>query len=252
MTIVATRNQPANGDEVTTRAMQTAYHQLLELHQVLYPRIRNHKIDLHTRWQKTNIVTLDSAATTNQEKETAALVYFRSREQAVQVERLMGKDGAMVNSVIETYRHPLIEVRLTPKHLVIELIVSPGAWYDQQNLAGKMMLPQSNEAFRALLQNLGGGFHFGFWDGLELGDMQIEVEYLLRGHVLNEWMDTFAAGYDWLRIGKWYPREEIVLDDLNTVTDVFATVQHLHALYEFLRWTSNNNYRSFFEKNRRP
>lgn len=252
MTIAATRSQPVTGEELISRATQAAYKQLIELHQALYPRIRNHKIDLHTRWQKTNVVTFDSAATTVQGEDTAALVYFRSREQAVQVERLMGKDGAMVNSVIETYRHPLIEVRLTPQNLVVELIVSPGAWYDQQNLAGKMMLPQSNDEFRALLKKLGTGFHFGFWDGLELGEMQIEVEYLLRGRVLNEWMDTFAAGYDWLRIGKWYTRDEAVLDTPNLINDVFAAIQHLHDIYEFLRWTSNNNYRSFFEKRRRP
>ncbi|MCB9452318.1 MAG: hypothetical protein H6672_12835 [Anaerolineaceae bacterium] len=251
MVVAATRDQIQSEDRTITYIMQTAYQQLLELHHELYPRIRNHKIDLHTRWQKSNIVAFDSAATTIQGGDTAALVYFRSREQAVQVERLMGKDGAMVNSVIETYRHPLIELRLTPQNLVVELIVSPGAWYDQQNLAGKLTIPQCYDEFREFLHDLDTDFHFGFWDGLELGDMQIELRYLLRGHSLNEWMDTFAAGYDWLRIGKWYSVDDLKLDAPETVNDIFNKLQKLHAIYEFLRWTSNNNYRSFFEKHRR-
>lgn len=250
MGLVTNSNQAATGAATGSSSLQPAFHRLLELHNTLFPRIRNHSLDLHTRWQKSNIVSYDSAATTTQE-EAVALVYFRSREQASQVERLMGKDGAMINSVVETYRHPLIEVRLTPNHLAVELIVSPSAWYDQQNLAGKIAIPQYRVEFRKLLKKLGSGYHFGFWDGVELGDMQVEVTYLMHGQVLNEWLDTFAAGYDWLRIGRWTPADTLPQDDRHLANEIFDAVQHLYGLYEFIRWTGNNNYRGFYEKQQR-
>ena len=50
----------------------------------------------------------------------------------------MGKESGAQTGDVDTYRHPVIELRLTPDQFAIELILSPYAWLDQQNLIGKL------------------------------------------------------------------------------------------------------------------
>jgi hypothetical protein len=230
--------------------LQHVYSKFFDLHTALHPRVRNHNLDLHPRWQKTSIISRESAASLGQHS-SLVLTYFRSREQAEMVERLMGKEHASESGNVDTYRHPVIELRLTPNEFAIELILSPYAWWDQQNLIGKLDLPGHRTAFRNVLRTLPLDYRFGFWDGIHLGDMNLTVAELLRARVLDEWMDTFADGQDWLRAGKWYTPEDPALDSGVVVNEIFNTIKSLHNLYTFLLWTSNNNFRNFYEKRQR-
>lgn len=227
---------------------QPTQHQLLDLHSALHPRVRNHNIDLHPRWQKSAIVSNQSAATIEHDN-TPVLTYFRSLEQAQQVEKLMGRDNVAVSAEVETHRHPVVEIRLTPETFAVELVVSPYAWWDQQNFVGKLELPHHRSAFRSLLRELDSETCFGFWSGTHLSDMHLTTAQLLKGRVLDEWMATFADGQDWLRIGKWYNTAEL---DTNTlVAEAFEAIKALHPIYNFILWTSNNNFHSFYEKRER-
>src|SRR5262245_21110965 len=105
------------------------YKRLETLYTAIQPRIRNHSLDLHPRWQKPLIISQESAAAIGG-KDSLVLTYFRSREQAEMVEKLMGKDDVSVSGNVETYRHPVIELRHTPDYFTIELILSPYAWWD--------------------------------------------------------------------------------------------------------------------------
>jgi hypothetical protein len=237
-------------DTVKTNTSDSVYNRLMSLHEAIHPRVRNHNLDLHPRWQKSSIVSQESAASPD-DHNSWALTYFRSREQAEMVERLMGKDRVAINGNVETYRHPVIEFRYTPQHFAIELILSPYAWWDQQNFVGKLELPAHRETLRTLLRGLDPNYRFGFWHGSDLDDMHLTVGQLLRGRVLEEWVDTFAERLDWLRLGKWYDVEDPILETNHFYVEAFETVKSLHSLYTFILWTSNNNFHGFYEKRRR-
>jgi hypothetical protein len=112
--------------------------------------------------KKTSIVSQKSAASLDQ-SDSVVLTYFRSQEQAEMVERLMGKENIGISKEVDTYCHPVIELRLTPEHFVIELVLSPKAWWDQQNFIGKLDLPQHRATFRNLLRSLDHDYRLGFW-----------------------------------------------------------------------------------------
>jgi hypothetical protein len=227
--------------------LQTIHAKLLDLHTALYPRMRNHGLDLHPRWQKTSIVSRESAAELDP-VQSVVLTYFRSREQAEMVERLMGKDRITAGCQVDTYRHPVIELRLTPDHFVVELILSPYAWWDQRNFIGKLERPNQRQAFRRLLRDLDDDYRFGFWNGVHLSDMHLTNGELQFGRVLDEWMDTFADGQDWLRVGKWYTPYNAALSTDNILSEVLRAIKSLHSIYQFMLWTSNNNFHAFYEK----
>jgi hypothetical protein len=96
-----------------------------------------------------------------------------------------------------------------------------------------------------------GDYCFGFWNGLHLGEMNLTISELLRGRILDEWMDTFCDGQDWLRVGKWYAPEDPALDASCILHEIFTTVKSLHGLYSFILWSSNNNFGDFYEKRQR-
>jgi hypothetical protein len=235
----------------TAQLSEQQYNKLMNIHEMILPRVRNHNLDLHPRWQKPSIVSQDSAASPS-EHNSWVLTYFRSREQAEMVERLMGKDRVAIQGNVETHRHPVIEIRYTPQHFAIELILSPYAWWDQQNFVGKLDLPNHRETFRGLLRDLDPDYRFGFWHGTDLNDMHLNVGQLLRGRVLDEWIDTFGDRLDWLRLGKWYDIEDPVLETNQILVETFDAVKKLHSIYTFILWTSNNNFHSFYEKLQRP
>ena len=78
--------------------------------------------------------------------------------------------------------------------------------------------------------------------------MHLTVNHLLYGRVLDEWMNTFSDRQDWLRIGKWYSHEDQQLDDKVIQNEMFNAVQALYPLYNFILWTSNNNFHDFYQK----
>ena len=139
-------------------------------------------------------------------------------------------------------------MRLTPEHFVIELVLSPKAWWDQQNFIGKLELPQHRTTFRNLLRGLDRDYRLGFWGGTHLSDMHLTVNHLLYGRVLDEWMNTFSDRQDWLRIGKWYSHQDPELDDAVIQNETFNALKALHPLYNFILWTSNNNFHDFYQK----
>jgi hypothetical protein len=163
-----------------TREAQPVYDKLQELHRALYRRMRDHNYDLHPHWNKAAQVINRSAACSN-DIDGLSVPYLRSKEQGVLVERLMGRDGAEPSADI--YRHPVIELRITPDSFVTELILSPLSWWDQRNLIGKLTVARHRETLRSILQHIDGDYRFGFWDGTHLSDMHLTSRQLLRGSI---------------------------------------------------------------------
>lgn len=223
--------------------VETAVKKLSQLHEKLYPQLLNHGLDLHLS-QKQKTVAFESASTSTK-RGMITLQYMRTRSQAVRVERLMGRDETSNNGV-ESRRHPVIEVRLTPEHLVVELILSPYAWWDQQNFLGKLTVDRHRAAFYKLLQKLDGETKIGYWRGVQLDEMHVKVDQLYRQHIWDEWISTFDAGKDWLRVGKWYAPEAEAISADNSLKELVQQIRGLYTIYEDIIWSSNNNYREFY------
>lgn len=215
-----------------------------ELHRSLYRRMRDLTWNLYPFWDKSPVVPGRSAAASGAIP-GVSLPYLRSREQAVMVERLMGRDGVGAALKLELNRHPVIELRLTDQHLAIELIVSPSSWLDQRNLVGKLSVARHRQALQQLLRRMDGDFLIGFWDGVYLSDAHVELCQLLRGRFFDEWMGTFCDGQDWLRVGMWYAPDHAALDSSLIVSELMKRISALYQLYSFTIWTSNNNYQHF-------
>jgi hypothetical protein len=81
--------------------------------------------------------------------------------------------------------------------------------------------------------------------------MHLTTWQLTHGRVIEEWMATFADGQDWLRFGVWYEPEHPALSTDNIVNETFDRLNELYSLYDFMLWTSNNNFHSFYEKRQR-
>jgi hypothetical protein len=216
-----------------------------ELHRLLYRRLRDRNWDLHPHWDKTAIITAQSAAASTPIN-GLALPYLRSKEQRQLVERLMGRDGHGTATTSDIHRHPVIELRLTPTHFAIELIVSPFSWWDQRNLLGKLSVDRHRQMLRSLFAEIDGDFRVGFWEGTELSDMHLTSRQILRGNVLEEWMGTFADGQDWLRVGVWYEPEHADLRTDAILSEMVKRLSALYRVYTFMLWTSNNNFQSFY------
>src|SRR5262245_1724407 len=183
-----TSDQPAPSG--SANPLQTVHNKFVELHNTLYLRLRDRNLDLHPYWQKSSVIGGQSAASTGKSP-SMALAYSRTKEKAQQVERLMGRDDPSKHVNPDIYRHPVIELRLTPEHFAVELILSPSAWWDQQNLVGKLTLNTHRDALNRLLRHMNGDeYLFGFWEGVGLSDPHLTVRQLLRSKALNEWLGT--------------------------------------------------------------
>lgn len=224
---------------------QTVYDKFLELHRTVYRRMRDHNYDLHPHWNKAQVISTRSAACSGDIK-GLTLPYLRSREQGALVERLMGRDACDATANADIYRHPVIELRITPSEFVVELIMTPQSWWDQRNLIGKLSVDRHRQTLRTILQRIDGEYRFGFWDGIHLNDMHLTSRQLLRGNILDEWMSTFADGQDWLRVGVWYEPEDPALSTDSILGEVVQRMIALYQLYTFMLWTSNNNFQSFY------
>lgn len=220
----------------------------LELHGALHPRVRNHNLDFHPRWQKTAIVSTQSVASLENQADSIVLTYMRPQEQATAVERRMRQEAANINREIDLFAHPVVELRLTPDHFAIELLMSPRAWFDQQNLVGKLDRPQHRADFRKLIRGLAPDYRLGFWGGTHLDDMHLTVGHLANPRVFDEWMNTFCDGLDWFRIGRWYRHDDPMVDSEQIVSEAFAALKALHPVYNFLLWSSNNDFIEFYDK----
>lgn len=222
---------------------ENAVQKLAQLHENLYPQLINQGIDLHPPQKHTNVVF--ESASTSTKRGLIALQYMRSHSQAVRIERLMGRDET-TNSGIESRRHPVIEVRLTPSYLTVELILSPYAWWDQQNFIGKLTVDRHRKNFFELLKKLGGETKIGYWRGIELDEMHVTVDQLYRQHIWDEWIGTFDPGKDWFRVGTWYEPESEAISEKNIIDELLTQFRGLHTLYMDMIWSSDNNYREFY------
>lgn len=126
---------------------------LTELHQTLTPHFRSHHITLE------RISTTTSAASPNTSAPT--LTYMRPLHEARAVERLMGREGEMV----DVRRHPVIELRPLGTGFVMEMILTPDAWFYQQNFIGKLSIERHLSTFHKLISNLSEDFRLGFLAG---------------------------------------------------------------------------------------
>lgn len=225
-------------------ALQSAYNKFVDLHKVLYSQIRNHNLQLFPR-PKNSLITPSSAASPVDNR-LLTLVYFRSIDQAMMVEQSMGREGFGDETTVEAYRHPVIEIRLTPDQLAVELIISPDAWWDQQNLVGKLGIDRHRNTFRQVLRQMPDDFYFGFWGGVHLSDMHLTPSQLAYGNVLERWMATFAEGQDWLRFGAWYALDHEALTAEDIQAELFGRIRALVKVYEYVLWTSDNNFHSFY------
>jgi hypothetical protein len=231
------RAQALDGDT----GLQRTYNKLLDLHKNLHAQFRNHNIYLQAHRPTSNPVQFTSVSSPA-ETEAMTVQYFRSSGEAQLVERHMGRDFADTNTQVDARFHPVIELRLTPHYFAIELVISPEAWWDQENMAGKLSIARHRQAFYEMLRDLQGDFRFGFWHGIHLSDMHLTNGQLSSARALDAWMQTFCPGQDWFRIGIWYAPEDPALDGVNMCEEVFARVKMLHRLYTFLAWSSNNDY----------
>lgn len=220
---------------------------LRALHGSLHGRIRDHQWNLFPHWDTTALYSNRSASSA-QPINGLTLTYLRSREQAATIERMTGREAVGSRYPMEGHRHPTVEIRLTPEHLAVELVVSPAAWWDQRNLIGKLTVPRHREALATLMSRMGGDFRLGFWEGSHLSDSHMTVRQMLRGGLLMDWLSTFGDGQDWLRVGVWYPVADTqVLPTTDSIlAEVFARMQALYQLYTFIVWTSNNNFHNFY------
>lgn len=219
-----------------------------ELHKSMQRRLRELSWDLHPHWDRSELISSRSAGCTGS-IEGLALRYFRSREQAQLVERLMGRDsGSSFHPKVDVMRHPVIELRLTQTQFAVELIVPHSAWLDQQNLIGKLAVQRHRQSLRSLITQTPSDFCIGFWSGTEVDDMHLTAAQAARGKVLEDWLSTFQDGQDNLRVGVWYPTDDAALSVTNIVTELTRRVGALYNLYTFLLWTSNNDFRTFYLK----
>jgi len=219
-----------------------------ELQKALARRVRELAWDLHPYWERPHMVVGRCAAAPGA-CASISLPFLRSKEQAIAIERMMGRDGVSAPSSVDWRRHPVIELRITPEHVAIELVLSPTAWWDQRNLVGKVSVARHRDTLQSILAQMGGDFRFGFWDGESLSDAHLTSRQLARSGALHELMSTFGDGQDWLRVGVWYAPEDARLSSGTLVGELGSRLAALYPLYAYLLWTSSNNFHSFHPTN---
>jgi hypothetical protein len=221
--------------------MQYYSEKMQALHRDLYRQLRSYGINLHPH---STPVSFDSIADPLA-NDVVALRYFRCSGEAQAVEHMMA-DGMPGEMSIDC--HPAIEIRITPEHFAIELVIAPSAWWDQQNLVGKMNVERQRSDFYRLLRQMGCEVQIGFWQGAYLSDVRLSTCDIYNPRILNEWMNTFAEGQDWVRAGVWYEHDNPAISPENIVAEVFQRVSELYKLYSFVTWTSDNDFRSVYRK----
>jgi len=221
--------------------LQPLVTKLADLHETMSPNLKGQNFPL-SRY-KTQIY---NSATSHHPVPSVSIQYLRDVDMALRVERLMGREEVTPDG-IETHRHPLIELRVTANSFTIELVLSPDAWWDQQNIVGKLSHNQHRGVFYQQIQKLGVGVSMGYWEGIELSDMRLQFPQFMHTRILNEWISTFAVSKDWFRIGKWYELDQDELNEDRIADEVSEILVRLYAIYDTIAWRSENNYRNFYK-----
>lgn len=205
------------------------------VHAALYARFRKYNIHLDASLNKESV-------TGHSHTDTQTVTYMRPTAEAQTVERVMGRDIA--NRPIDLHCHPVIELRANANSLVLELVMSPQAWIDQENLLGKLSIVRQRHEFRKLISHLNPEMRLGFWRGQQLDDMHLTADQLSYANVFEHWMATYTDRQDYFRAGMWYSADQITD---NMAVELFNRAQELYSLYNFMTWTGNNDFRSFYQ-----
>jgi hypothetical protein len=241
--VLSIHNESLQGDN----GLQRVYKRLIDLQRNLAPHLKTGDFRLHPAPGVPGGV-MPQSVTSPFPVNALSITFMRSGSEAVVAEGIMGRDGSTAADNIEAHRHPAIELRLTPDHFAIELVIGPDAWCDQRNFVGKMSIDQHRIRFFQLLAAMESDYCLGFWSGVHLSDMHFSTAQLPPARILFEYLDTFAAGRDWLRIGCWYEVGDERLNSETIQTEVLKRIRELYSLYEFALWTSNNNFHTFYAK----
>ncbi len=228
-------------------AFQSARNRLLDLHQKIYPALRMQNLDLTVHKIAGGDVIQQHSGGHGQTGVALVIQYLRTYSHAVAVERLMGREIEVAPENVETHRHPLIEVRLLPDHFVVELVISPEAWYDQHNMMGKLSIDRYRREFYELLGKQNPACCLGFWQGMYLSDMHLKAVFFQRTRLLDEWMSTFEPQKDWFRLGRWYTPDSPPLAETHIYTEIVEQVRALYTIYDYIIWTGNNNFHNFYK-----
>lgn len=240
----------AQPDTTQQSTYQSARNRFLELHQKIYPSLRMQNLDLTVHKMAGGEIIQEQFTGYGQENIALTIQYLRTYSDAVAVERLMGREIEIAPENVEPRRHPTIELRLLPGHFVVELVVSPEAWWDQQNLMGKLTIDRHRQEFYTHLSKQNAACCLGFWQGVHLSDMHLKAVFFRRTRLLEEWLSTFEPGKDWFRLGRWYTPESQPLTEEHIYTEVIEQVRALYTIYDYLIWTGNNNFRNFYKPGR--
>lgn len=216
----------------------------LALHKKVFEQIQDNDINLNLIKSSEHAVSNETISQ-HEACDVLAIQYTRNRNKAVTVERLMGREEiASVNTII-TRLHPVIEMRFSAEGFALELLVSPDAWWDQENLKGKLSIARHKHEFYSLLMTLEESYCMGFWQGIHLSEMRLNGKYFQHPRILDEWLSTFHPHADWFRIGICYAIDDEALEDDNIVAELSKQIQAIYPIYNYLLWTSENNFRDF-------
>lgn len=209
-------------------------HDLHNLHTSLYSRFLKYNLHLQVH------TDCDSAAGFSLNN-TSVITYLRPMTEAQNVECIMGRD--LPGKYLDLRRHPVIELRAAGEGVVLELIMPPDAWCDQQNFVGKMSIERHRSAFRRMLSKLDDCFRLGFWNGTHLDSSALTPAKATHPAIFDTWISTFSYGQDYLRVGVWY---SVVTPDMTS--EMFRHAQALYEIYQFIGWTGNNDFRAFHQR----
>jgi len=242
----------ANPDADPDTRSQTgrqAQEKLRLLQQNIDSQLHSQNISLNVH--NLNSPVRDRSAATRSPGGSFLVQYMRDPVQSTTVERLMGREAVGRGEAVEPCRHPVIELRLYQEGFAIELLLSPDAWWDQQNIAGKLSISRHRKDFYAALRTLDKGYRMGFWRGLRLSDMHIKADLFHVPRVMDEWLSTFEPGVDWFRVGKWYDIDDALMQTGTIVDELLKQIKLLSVVHDQIAWASDNNYRDFFSKQRK-
>lgn len=230
-------------------ARQIVTKRLFNLHEQIYGQMQSSDIELHIITVPNKVVKIGSICDATA-KDVLSLAYLRSSRQAVTVERLMGREAVANEKNIEERRHLTVEIRLSQEKFVIELLMSPDAWWDQQNLVGKLSIARHKQDFYARLGHFPINYCLGFWKGIHLSEMHLKSAHFQHPRIMDEWMSTFQPNADWFRIGIWYDLDDEALSEDHIAIEVMKQIRLLYELYEYTRWSNDNNFREFYDDTR--
>lgn len=227
-------------------SMQPVWQRFHHLHEQIYAQLRTLNMDLHTIYPRQQAIQTSSVSCSRAGGVLCA-GYSRTRNQMIAVERLMGREEVASLDTVELHRHPVIEIRLSKEGLVLELVLSRDAWWDQENLMGKVAIVRHRQEFYTLLRNFERHFRMGFWQGTHLSEMHLTAPYFYHTSIMGEWLSTFQPGSDWFRVGIWYPIDSERVQDAVLTDEIMRQLRPLYDFYEFIRWTSDNSFRDFYQ-----